>query len=126
MRRNLGRHTDSDSVRPVDQQIRDSRGENVRLNFAAIVLLSEIFFFSSRRRHTRSLCDWSSDVCSSDLAALIAGTALLSAPSLTFAPAQAQTFAEAKQKAAKAAKKAPAPKDSRKDQQARPDRKSVV
>src|SRR5438034_9806299 len=25
------------------------------------------FFFSSRRRHTRSLCDWSSDVCSSDL-----------------------------------------------------------
>src|SRR5438034_7517377 len=26
-----------------------------------------VFFFSSRRRHTRSLCDWSSDVCSSDL-----------------------------------------------------------
>src|SRR5204863_6485454 len=25
------------------------------------------FFFSSRRRHTRSLRDWSSDVCSSDL-----------------------------------------------------------
>src|SRR5215218_2286588 len=25
------------------------------------------FFVSSRRRHTRSLCDWSSDVCSSDL-----------------------------------------------------------
>src|SRR5260221_4587190 len=25
------------------------------------------FFCSSRRRHTRSLCDWSSDVCSSDL-----------------------------------------------------------
>src|SRR5436190_16478694 len=25
------------------------------------------FFFSSRRRHTRSLCDWSSDLCSSDL-----------------------------------------------------------
>src|SRR5690349_13505211 len=24
------------------------------------------FFFSSRRRHTRSLRDWSSDVCSSD------------------------------------------------------------
>src|SRR5260221_544556 len=24
-------------------------------------------FFRSRRRHTRSLCDWSSDVCSSDL-----------------------------------------------------------
>src|SRR5260370_26762437 len=27
-----------------------------------------IFFFSSRRRHTRFKCDWSSDVCSSDLA----------------------------------------------------------
>src|SRR5437867_11055430 len=26
-----------------------------------------IFFFSSRRRHTRSYGDWSSDVCSSDL-----------------------------------------------------------
>src|SRR5882762_8583188 len=25
------------------------------------------FFFSSRRRHTRFKCDWSSDVCSSDL-----------------------------------------------------------
>src|SRR5206468_7923464 len=31
------------------------------------------FFFSSRRRHTRSDRDWSSDVCSSDLA-LLAGT----------------------------------------------------
>src|SRR5690349_22819560 len=29
-----------------------------------------LFFFSSRRRHTRSLRDWSSDVCSSDLAYL--------------------------------------------------------
>src|SRR6267142_1277925 len=28
------------------------------------------FFFSSRRRHTRLTCDWSSDVCSSDLAKL--------------------------------------------------------
>src|SRR5438132_10816231 len=31
------------------------------------VMLMLQFFFSSRRRHTRSLCDWSSDVCSSDL-----------------------------------------------------------
>src|SRR5438874_6153203 len=30
-------------------------------------ILLFIFFFSSRRRHTRSLRDWSSDVCSSDL-----------------------------------------------------------
>src|SRR2546430_13030009 len=29
--------------------------------------LSPYFFFSSRRRHTRFDCDWSSDVCSSDL-----------------------------------------------------------
>src|SRR5690349_6395245 len=28
--------------------------------------LAPLFFFSSRRRHTRSLRDWSSDVCSSD------------------------------------------------------------
>src|SRR5207237_5175805 len=38
------------------------------------------FFFSSRRRHTRFKCDWSSDVCSSDLvtapsAVLIGGIA---------------------------------------------------
>src|SRR5947207_10410360 len=33
-----------------------------------------LFFFSSRRRHTRSLCDWSSDVCSSDLARIIEHT----------------------------------------------------
>src|SRR5690242_403059 len=30
--------------------------------------MSMYFFFSSRRRHTRLTCDWSSDVCSSDLA----------------------------------------------------------
>src|SRR5262245_37387774 len=30
-------------------------------------MLSFFFFFSSRRRHTRCLSDWSSDVCSSDL-----------------------------------------------------------
>src|SRR2546430_910302 len=31
------------------------------------------FFFSSRRRHTRFDCDWSSDVCSSDLEPLPPG-----------------------------------------------------
>src|SRR5256886_9895462 len=31
------------------------------------------FFFSSRRRHTRFDCDWSSDVCSSDLRFAFAG-----------------------------------------------------
>src|SRR5207249_6431366 len=33
-----------------------------------------VFFFSSRRRHTRSKRDWSSDVCSSDL--ILTGEAL--------------------------------------------------
>src|SRR5260221_6013633 len=33
----------------------------------AVWIHDVFFFFSSRRRHTRSLCDWSSDVCSSDL-----------------------------------------------------------
>src|SRR5438309_3249561 len=40
-------------------------------------LKSMNFFFSSRRRHTRWNCDWSSDVCSSDLlAARAAGRGL--------------------------------------------------
>src|SRR5690349_23469368 len=42
---------------------------SVFLHCVVALLLS--FFFSSRRRHTRSLRDWSSDVCSSDLSALI-------------------------------------------------------
>src|SRR5205814_594267 len=33
-----------------------------------VLTLRLVFFFSSRRRHTRCLSDWSSDVCSSDLA----------------------------------------------------------
>src|SRR5256886_10539517 len=33
-----------------------------------VTLMLSFFFFSSRRRHTRFDCDWSSDVCSSDLA----------------------------------------------------------
>src|SRR3712207_2400508 len=32
-----------------------------------------VFFFSSRRRHTRYWRDWSSDVCSSDLSCVPAG-----------------------------------------------------
>src|SRR5258706_9134650 len=31
------------------------------------------FFFSSRRRHTRLVSDWSSDVCSSDLVSVPQG-----------------------------------------------------
>src|SRR5260221_1572597 len=46
------------------------RGRNRAAGDAACLV---IFFFSSRRRHTRSLCDWSSDVCSSDLLKLAPG-----------------------------------------------------
>src|SRR5690242_21893765 len=35
-----------------------------------------LFFFSSRRRHTRLTCDWSSDVCSSDLTTAMLWTVL--------------------------------------------------
>src|SRR2546430_9318038 len=57
--------------------------------------VSFIFFFSSRRRHTRFDCDWSSDVCSSDLVVaafstttpmLIATRALLGLAGATIAP----------------------------------------
>src|SRR5437899_11827699 len=50
-----------------------------------------MFFFSSRRRHTRCLSDWSSDVCSSDLpgAAAVAGSAFgtVARPPVTVDPA---------------------------------------
>src|SRR5256886_8710170 len=36
-----------------------------------------MFFFSSRRRHTRFDCDWSSDVCSSDLYGHLTGSRAL-------------------------------------------------
>src|SRR5256885_10396187 len=39
--------------------------------------LSHLFFFSSRRRHTRLQGDWSSDVCSSDLFDVLAQRAQL-------------------------------------------------
>src|SRR5262245_62662651 len=37
------------------------------LPIVSMLLVMSLFFFSSRRRHTRCLSDWSSDVCSSDL-----------------------------------------------------------
>src|SRR5688500_19961864 len=47
----VDRHTSPDSLSP----------ESIKL------CLFILFFFSSRRRHTRLQGDWSSDVCSSDL-----------------------------------------------------------
>src|SRR5258706_3692934 len=43
------------------------------------VLRCGLFYFSSRRRHTRLVSDWSSDVCSSDLTA--SGVPPMSSPS---------------------------------------------
>src|SRR5690242_20932614 len=40
------------------------------LFFFFTLIVAVFFFFSSRRRHTRLTCDWSSDVCSSDLASI--------------------------------------------------------
>src|SRR5262245_65730476 len=37
--------------------------------YCCVLFGYSFFFFSSRRRHTRCLSDWSSDVCSSDLEA---------------------------------------------------------
>src|SRR5256886_7359803 len=37
----------------------------------SLIMLVFFFFFSSRRRHTRFDCDWSSDVCSSDLGRVV-------------------------------------------------------
>src|SRR5437899_3828171 len=56
------------------------------------------FFFSSRRRHTRCLSDWSSDVCSSDLAAIAApatGTAAVAASATAAAATEAAATATA-------------------------------
>src|SRR5437762_10058304 len=39
----------------------------LRGGFEFALGLRSLFFFSSRRRHTRYIGDWSSDVCSSDL-----------------------------------------------------------
>src|SRR6267142_77295 len=39
--------------------------------FIIIIFFFFFFFFSSRRRHTRLTCDWSSDVCSSDLTNIV-------------------------------------------------------
>src|SRR5437588_9251264 len=44
--------------------------ELVKISPAPLKHVFFTFFFSSRGRHTRSLCDWSSDVCSSDLASI--------------------------------------------------------
>src|SRR5205085_8444256 len=55
-------------------------------------LVDDIFFFSSRRRHTRFDCDWSSDVCSSDLS--WAARDLHDGPPIASRPARSQARAQ--------------------------------
>src|SRR5689334_23493382 len=45
--------------------------------FCIVIFFFFFFFFSSRRRHTRWNCDWSSDVCSSDLSESASSRVLL-------------------------------------------------
>src|SRR5256886_6021360 len=58
---------------PVILHSRAIGGNSGRTRLALQVDRRDSFFFSSRRRHTRFDCDWSSDVCSSDLAFAEAG-----------------------------------------------------
>src|SRR2546430_2823580 len=44
--------------------------DEVCVDITLVCCAAICFFFSSRRRHTRFDCDWSSDVCSSDLSIL--------------------------------------------------------
>src|SRR5437762_4128062 len=48
-------------------QQRSDRGSEVFRIGSQCTVSCLLFFFSSRRRHTRYIGDWSSDVCSSDL-----------------------------------------------------------
>src|SRR2546430_11572923 len=45
-----------------------SIGVDAAMGANLVAAVNRVFFFSSRGRHTRFDCDWSSDVCSSDLA----------------------------------------------------------
>src|SRR2546421_1102646 len=97
-----------------------------RFCLTVAVFYGIFFFFSSRRRHTRSDRDWSSDVCSSDLPAAgrcIRRTAYGSSrgphpqrPS--FRPASAADFADRRSAAPYRRRSVPAPGER--------DRKSVV
>src|SRR2546430_13169040 len=59
-------YTTSDASR----HTRALRSISLRLAISTDTAMCSSFFFSSRRRHTRFDCDWSSDVCSSDLRAV--------------------------------------------------------
>src|SRR4051812_24312578 len=57
---------------PIKKEEEEEEKKRRRKNRGVLLLYSFFsFFFSSRRRHTILTCDWSSDVCSSDLETLI-------------------------------------------------------
>src|SRR5207237_2570448 len=69
------------------------------LSLIAYLCYFVFFFFSSRRRHTRFKCDWSSDVCSSDLStastsivALSVSISAITSPDLTVSPSFTNHF----------------------------------
>src|SRR5205814_1551947 len=62
-------HDNSRSARPHGINAASAPNTTARIMSIARIdtAMSAVFFFSSRRRHTSCLSDWSSDVCSSDL-----------------------------------------------------------
>src|SRR5256885_8344679 len=54
--------------------------------FESLIGCPNVFFFSSRRRHTRLQGDWSSDVCSSDLSLLTPSSLLFISHPSSFIP----------------------------------------
>src|SRR5258706_1314680 len=66
----LGAETDTGCC--ADLVLADSEAGGIGGSGAVMIVGSRLafFFFSSRRRHTRCLSDWSSDLCSSDLKAI--------------------------------------------------------
>src|SRR5256885_7023864 len=55
-------------MRPLDVLCQKLRVISISYFLSRVLKCCIFFFFSSRRRHTRLQGDWSSDVCSSDLA----------------------------------------------------------
>src|SRR5437868_12427508 len=65
---------------------------NCQVRIVDLSMTIVLFFFSSRRRHTRSKRDWSSDVCSSDLVSCLLLTSFADLVSRSFLSAAAIFF----------------------------------